>query len=327
VKETILVTGANGFVGRALVARLVADGHAVRAAVRRTEVLFPPGVRIAGIGNLDKSTDWRECLEGATAVVHCAARVHRLHDTADDALAECRRMNRDATAALAEQAASRGVRRFVFLSSIKVNGEATSPGQRFRADDDVAPVDPYGVSKWEAEQRLAEIGARTGLDVVILRPPLVYGPGVRANFLQMMKAVDLGLPLPFGAIANRRSLIALENLVDLIALALRHPVAPGRTFLVSDGEDLSTTDLLRRIASALGRSSRLLPVPEALLRRAFALVGRSDLGIRLCNSLEVDIDGTRRALDWKPAVGMSQALVDTAQHYLAAKRQRGPVTG
>ena len=327
MKQTILVTGGHGFVAHALVARLVADGFAVRCTVRAGRPEVPSTVRVVRTGPIDASTDWREAVAGVSAVVHCAARVHQLHDTADDALVEYRRVNRDGAARLARQAAAAGVRRLVFLSSIKVNGERTLPGLPFRADDPVAPGDPYGLSKWEAEQQLAQIAASSGLEVVVVRPPLVYGPGVKANFRAMMKSLARGTPLPFGAIDNRRSLIALPNLVDLLVVALDHPAAAGRTFLVSDGESLSTSELLRRMTRALGRAPRLIAVPEPWLRRAFALVGRGGLAQRLLDSLEVDIEPTCTTLGWRPPVGVDRALVDTAQHYLAGERPNPAAAG
>lgn len=323
---TVLVTGGHGFVAGALVARLVADGVTVRCSVRDGDPDVPAGVRVCRTGPLGASTDWREALDSVSAVVHCAARVHQLHERDEDPLAAYRRANRDATAGLARQSVAAGVRRFVFLSSIKVNGERTAPGRPFRADDPVGPSDPYGVSKREAEQELALVAAGTGLEVVVIRPPLVYGPGVKANFRNMMKTLSRGIPLPFGAIHNRRSLVSLANLVDLILVALRHADAPGRTFLVSDGEDLSTTELLRRTTRALGRQTRLFPVSEWLLRCAFAVLGRQGLAHRLLDSLEVDIDATCETLGWRPPLGVDQALVDTAQHYIRGDRPTGPAS-
>lgn len=325
--ETVLVTGGHGFVAGALVVRLSTEGFDVRCTVRRGALEVPTGVRVLCTGSIDGTTRWQEALEGVSLVVHCAARVHRLDDGGADESAEYRRSNCDGTIALAQQAAAAGVRRFVFLSSIKVNGEATFPGRPFRADDPPAPCDPYATSKWEAETLLRTLAALTGLEVVVIRPPLVYGPGVKANFRNMMKTLSRGLPLPFGLIRNRRSLVSLANLVDLIVIALSHSAAAGQTFLVSDGENLSTTELLQRTARALGRRSRLIPVPERLLGGALVLIGRSDLRRRLLESLEVDIEATRNTLGWNPPVGVDQALVDTAQHFLATDRRNARATG
>jgi UDP-4-keto-D-QuiNAc 4-reductase len=322
----VLVTGANGFVGRAVVERLLGDGVAVRAAVRRAGADVPPRASIVEIGSFDATTDWRAALEGVAAVVHCAARVHQLYDRAEDPLAAFRALNRDATVNLARQAASAGVRRFVFISSIGVNGAETF-GQPFDANDTPAPHSPYAISKHEAELALRQIGAETGLGVTVLRPPLVYGPNAPGNFATLLRAVQRGLPLPLGAIHNRRSFVAIDNLVDLIALVLRHEAAPGRTFLVGDGEDLSTTELLRRIARALGRPARLVPVPASWLRATTALLGRGELGQRLCGSLQVDIATTREVIGWQPPVAVNAALVATARHFLAAPGQRSQSAG
>lgn len=312
----VLVTGAGGFVGRAVVERLISDGFFVRAAVRRVAAPQPVQAAVIEVGEIVAKSDWRAALEGVEAIVHCAARVHHLRDSAEDPLAAFRAVNRDATVNLARQAASAGVRRFVFISSIGVNGAETF-GRPFGANDTPAPHSPYAISKHEAEQALRQIGAETGLGVTMLRPPLVYGPNAPGNFATLLRAVQRGLPLPLGAIHNRRSFVAIDNLVDLIALTLRHEAAPGMTLLASDGEDLSTTDLLRRTARALGRPSRLVPVPASLLRAAAALLGRPELGQRLCGSLQVDISATREALGWQPPVSVNEALVTTAQHFLA----------
>ena len=242
-------------------------------------------------------------------MIHTAARVHVMHDAATDPLSEYRRVNVQGTLHFARQAAAAGVKRFVFLSSIKVNGEATQVGQTFMADDAPAPQDPYGISKMEAEAGLREISAQTGMDVVIIRPPLVYGSGVKANFAAMMRWLSCGVPLPLGAIThNRRSLVALDNLVDLIVTCITHPAAANQTFLVSDGEDLSTTDLLRRMGQALGKPARLLPVPPALLKLGAALLGKPELAQRLCGSLQVDISKTRQLLGWCPPLSVDEGL-------------------
>ena len=310
----VVVTGANGFVGRAVVARLAADGIAVRAAVRRPGAPFPPGVTVVPGADLDDLSRWRGALQGASAVVHCAARVHRLADDEADPLAAFRRANRDATAALAEAAGAAGVVRFVFISSVGVHGAETF-GRPFTAADAPAPCSPYAISKHEAENELARIGAERGLEVVVLRPPLVYGPDAPGNFAVLLRAVERGVPLPLGAIRNRRSFVAIDNLADLITLVVHHPAAAGRAFLVSDGEELSTTDLLRRTARALGRPARLLPVPAKALRTMLSLLGRAELGQRLCGSLEVDIGATCSRLGWRPPVGVDEALVATARRF------------
>ena len=305
----ILVTGGNGFVGSAILKRAIKDGqYGIRATVRQTNSVFPPRVEEVVVGDIAPDTDWSVALGGVSAVVHCAARVHVMADTAANPLDEFRRVNVQGTLNLARQAAAAGVRRFVFVSSIKVNGEGTQPGHPFTPDDVPGPLDAYGVSKMEAEQGLREIAVQSGMEVVIIRPPLVYGLGVKANFQAMMRWLARGVPLPLGAIHNQRSLVALDNLVDLIVTCLTHPAAANQTFLVSDGEDVSTTELLRRMGEALGRPARLIPVPASWLKLAAALVGKPDVAQRLCGSLQVDIEKTRRLLGWSPLLTLDEGL-------------------
>jgi nucleoside-diphosphate-sugar epimerase len=239
-----------------------------------------------------------------------------MHDESSDPLAEFRKVNVEGTLNLARQAAEAGVRRFIFISSIKVNGEGTPLGSPYRADAQPQPADSYGISKMEAEQGLRALAAETGMEVVIIRPTLVYGPGVKANFLSMMRWLHKGVPLPFGAIHNQRSLVALDNLVDLIVTCIDHPAAANQTFLVSDGEDLSTTELLRRMATALGKPARLLPVPSWLLEAGASILGKKALSQRLCGSLQVDISKTRELLGWTPPLSVDAALRKTAAHFL-----------
>lgn len=307
----ILVTGATGFVGGAVVHRLAADNPAtcVVVAVRRSGGVWPQAVREHVVSDIAPLTDWSVALADVSAVVHCAARVHVMQDRAADPLVEFRQVNVHGTLNLARQAADAGVRRFLFVSSIKVNGEATKTGQPFSADDVPAPQDPYGVSKMEAEQALLELSLQTGMEVVIVRPPLVYGPGVKANFASMMSWLRRGVPLPLGAIHNNaRSLVALDNLVDLLVTCLKQPAAAGQVFLVSDGEDVSTTELLRRTASSMGRSANLLPIPPSWLEVGASLLGKKDKVQRLCGSLQVDIEKTRQVLDWCPPLTLDQGL-------------------
>lgn len=316
---TVLVTGANGFVGRAVCAELRRRGASVRAAMRVPNPTDADAVRMPDLG---PESDWSSLLTDASidCVIHLAARVHVMNDSAQDPLADFRRANTAGTLQLARQAALAGVRRFVYVSSIKVNGEETLPGQPFVPCVTKAPRDPYGLSKFEAERGLAELSRDTGMELVIVRPPLVYGPGVRANFLSMMRWIKRGVPLPLGAIDNRRSLVALDNLVDLLILCGKHPAAAGKTFLVSDCEDLSTTELLRRMGSALGKRARLLPVPSVFLTGGAALVGRGDVARRLCGSLQVDVSETREVLGWKPVVDVDAALGKTAAAFLSGER-------
>ena len=304
----ILVTGGTGFVGSALLKRLLKDGFEARACARSSLSTELKGAQYHPIRDMAAATDWNAALIGVQAVVHCAARVHVMQDDATDPLQAYREVNVNGTLNLARQAAQAGVRRFVFVSSIKVNGEATQPGQPFIEDHVPAPLDPYGVSKLEAEQGLREIEEQTGMEVVIVRPPLVYGSGVKANFASMMTWVARGMPLPLGAIHNARSMVALDNLVDLLVACLKHPAAAGQTFLVSDGEDVSTTELLRRTAKAMGKKALLLPVPASVLEFGTSMLGKRALAQRLCGSLQVDIAKARCLLGWNPPLTLDQGL-------------------
>jgi len=298
-----MVTGASGFVGKALCSALSLKAIALTPVSRASDMLAS-----IAVGDIDGATDWTLALEHCTVVVHLAARVHVMNDTASDPLAAYRRINVEGTIRLARQAAAAGVRRFIFISSVKVNGESTPKGRPFRADDAPAPQDPYGVSKMEAEEGLRLVSALTGLQVVIVRPPLVYGPGVGANFAALIRAVRAGLPLPLGAIQNQRSLVALDNLVDLIITCLTHPAAANQTLFVSDGNDLSTAELVRGIAQAAGVPARLPNVPVWLLHAAASLLGKRALVSRLSNNLQVDISETCDLLAWKPPLSVSQGL-------------------
>lgn len=313
----ILVTGATGFVGRALSCTLAITGdQRVRAAIRRKGPELTGLVQCVFVPDLTADTDWSSALMGVSDVVHTAARVHIMRDRTVDPLAEFRRTNVGGTLGLARQAAAAGVRRFVFISSVKVNGERTLPGHSFGADDEPHPAGAYGISKMEAELGLRELAAATGMEVVIIRPPLIYGPGVTANFSAMMRWLQYGVPLPLGAIYNQRSLVALDNLVDLIAVCLRHPGAANQTFMISDGEDLSTTGLLRRLGAALGKPARLMAMPSWVLSAGAVVVGRRDLAHRLLDSLVVDIDKTQRVLGWRPPVSVDAGLAGAARAFL-----------
>ncbi|WP_018873978.1 SDR family oxidoreductase [Thioalkalivibrio sp. ALJ16] len=303
----VLVTGASGFVGSALVNRLERDGRwDVRAGSRRGGALSN-GAEWVVTPSLEAGADWGGALHGVSAVIHAAARAHVLNDAADDPLTEFRRCNVDGTLELARQAAQTGVRRFVFLSSIGVLGRSSE--RPFRFDDAPSPEDDYAVSKWEAEQGLEDLGRQTGMEVVVVRPPLVYGPNAPGNFGKLMEWVARGVPLPLGAVTrNRRSLVGLDNLVDLLVTCLEHPAAANRVFLAGDGEDLSTTDLLRRVAAAMGRRTRLVPVPPVLLRAGARAVGRGEMARRLLDSLQVDISHTRETLGWEPPVSVDEGL-------------------
>lgn len=309
----VLVTGASGFVGRALCRALETGGRAVRAAVRR-EGVTEDSPRSVFVGEIGPDTDWRSALQDIEVVVHLAARVHVMREVAADPLAEYRRVNTAGTERLAWAAAQAGIKRLVFVSSIKANGEETCD-RPFTEADPPRPVDAYGISKWEAEQALRKVSEKTGLEIVILRPPLVYGPGIGGNFLSLWKAIDKGFPLPLGAVRNRRSLIYLGNLVDAIMRCIEHPAAAGKTYVLRDGEDVSTPELVRRIAKTLGRPARLLPVPQPLLATGMRLTGRSELIARLLGSLVVDDALIRAELSWNPRYSMAEGLRDTAQWF------------
>lgn len=314
--HSVLVTGAGGFVGSACVRALSQHpAFSVTAAVHDTQPMMPPGVEVRRAGSLGQGT-WDEVVRGQDFIVHAAARVHVMQDAETDPLSAYRRVNVDGTLDLARRAAAAGVRRFVFVSSIKVNGEKTAAGCAYRADDPPAPLDPYGVSKLEAERGLFELASASNMEVVVIRPPLVYGPGVRANFLQLMKLVQAGWPLPLAAVDNARSLVGIDNLVHLVRCCLVHPRAANQVFLASDGEDLSTPALIRRLARGLGRPPRLLSVPIPVLHWLGALAGRQAAVRRVCGSLRVDISKTRDMLDWMPPVGVDEGLRRTAEHFL-----------
>ncbi|MBU0484127.1 MAG: SDR family oxidoreductase [Proteobacteria bacterium] len=316
----VLITGADGFVGRALGVYLAGKGLVVYRAIRQTgDPTIKSDLRV--VGDIDATTDWSAALQGVDAVIHLAARVHVMADQASDPLADFRKVNTAGTINLARQAAGVGVRRFVYLSTVKVNGEKTGVsdggnGRRFSEADPPCPSDHYAISKWEAEQGLAQISADTAMELVIVRPPLVYGPGVRANFLSLMRWIDLGVPLPLGRIDNRRSLVSLENLVDFLFNCLVKPAAAGETFMVADGEDLSTPELIRRIAGLIGRPARLVPVPETLLRLGGRLLGRSAEIERLCGSLQIEIGKAKHLLNWEPPLSMDEGLRRTVNWYL-----------
>lgn len=313
-----LITGATGFIGSALCRALIRRGYRVRAAVRDVERMMragDPSPEAVGIGDIGPATDWQRACADVECVVHLAARTHVPQETAGDALSAYRRVNVGGTSALARAAGRAGVRRFVFVSSVKVNGEST-PERPFTENDPPHPEDAYGISKWEAEQALSEIAAGSGMQAVILRPPLVYGPGARGNLLALMKAVARGVPLPFASIDNRRSLLCLDNLVDAILAAIESPAAPGKTYLVSD-EEVSTPDLVRALASALRVPARLFPCPPALLRGAASVLGRSAMIEKLVNSLRIDSSRIRRELGWSPQTSLAEGLAQMARWYHA----------
>lgn len=316
MSKPIAVTGATGFVGEALCRELVLRDMNVRALSReRGGLPSREPVSLMVVGDIGAATDWSAILPGVDCMIHCAARVHVMQEVASDALAAYRAVNVAGTRRLAEQSAAMGVRRLVFLSSVKVNGEQTSPGQPFHFSDVPAPEDYYGISKWEAEQALWEVSARTGLEVVVVRPPLVYGPRVKGNFLQLLQLVARGLPLPLWGVNNVRSLVGVDNLIDLLIRCVDHPAAAGQMFLVSDGDQLSTPDLIRGLAKAMGKSARLWPLPVDLLHFGGRVAGKQAQVERLIGSLEVDSVHTCEALSWTPPMSVQAQLQKTVDWF------------
>lgn len=319
--QTIAITGATGFVGSALFQTLRVNPKYTVKGFCRTLPKEGTTEGLLALGNLE-SADFTEALAGVDVVIHTAARAHIMEDEAVDPLAEYRRVNVDGSLNLARQAAQAGVKRFVFVSSIKVNGESTPLGEPFTTEQAPAPEDAYGISKHEAEEALRALCAETGMELVIVRPVLVYGPGVKANFLSMMAWVNRGIPLPLGAVKNKRSLVALDNLIDLLVVCAEHPQAVGEVFFASDNNDLSTTEMLRAIGKGLGKSARLLPVPMGLLSMAFSLIGKKAIVQRLGGSLQVDAEKNQRLLSWQPPVSTAQAMQQTAQHFLSSQLKK-----
>lgn len=300
----------------------MARGYRVKAVVRDDVRRFEPtlgALKVVPLGMIHAGMDWSGALEGVDSVIHCAARAHVVRETTKHPLDQFRKVNVLGSVRLAKQCVSAGVRRFVFLSSIGVLGSNTNCRGPFTISDKPAPVEDYALSKLEAEQGLYEIARASSMEVVIVRPPIVYGPGVKGNFARLLRLLDTGLPLPFGAIENRRSLVGIENLVDLLVCCVNHPRAADEALLVSDGEDLTTSDLLRRIARIMGRSPRLLPVPVSILRLAGALAKRQGEVDRLVGSLQVDIGRTRDLLGWEPPLSVDEGL----RHMIQAREKEG----
>ena len=312
----VLVTGANGFVGSAILVRLAFDRTCqLRGAMRHPSQEKTEGVEVVLVGDLASDKGWGDAVREVDTIVHAAARVHVMKDSASDPLTEFRRINVVGTLNLARQAVSAGVRRFIFISSIKVNGEFTLPDQSFTADSLPAPVDPYGISKYEAEIGLQRIAKETGIEVVIIRPVLIYGSGVKGNFLSMMSWLRMGVPLPLGSIHNQRSFLALDNLVDLVVTCLDNRAAANQTFLAADGQDLSTTNLLKLLGDALGSHSCLFPLPMRCIEIGAKLMGKSAIAQRLCGSLQVDISKTRELLAWQPVISVEEGLKRVASDF------------
>jgi nucleoside-diphosphate-sugar epimerase len=319
----VLITGSTGFVGSRLATFLSTQfaEMELRLAVRhRPDELQVPSLLPAGsievVGDINPHTNWTDALDGVDVVIHLAARVHVMNDVASDPLEEYRNANTLSTIHLAQEAAKAGVKRFIYLSSIKVNGEETTSGQSFSEDSTPAPIDPYGVSKWEAELGLEKVCSQTGMEFVIIRPPLVYGSGVKANFQKLMGLVAKGLPLPLGAVHNQRSMLALDNLVSFIAEVTTNPLAANQRFLLSDGQDVSTTQLLKLLAKGMGKSIWLLPVPVFILRAAAQVLGATETADRLLGSLQIDSSKARQLLQWQPPLSAEEGITIAAKAYL-----------
>ncbi|WP_299685936.1 SDR family oxidoreductase [uncultured Vibrio sp.] len=337
----ILVTGSAGFVGARVVelaqerlwdvvpvvrkasqiqpSSSFVNSSAVNSSVVNSSVVNSLLVNSLVVSAIDSSTDWSGAFEGVDCVVHCAARVHQMNESEQDALSAYRETNKLGTLNLAKQAVAAGVKRFIFVSSIKVNGEFTETDYPFEPNLNHTPIDPYGLSKYQAEVALTQLSKETGLEVVIIRPPLVYGPGVKANFLSMMRLIDKGVPLPFGAIKNKRSLVYLDNLSSLILTCCEHPLAAGYTFLVSDEHDVSTTKLMQTIAQSMGKPARLLPIPMSWIQTGAAVFRKQHIAQRICGSLQVDPQLTNEVLGWTPPVTFQEGIKKTVQAYLDSK--------
>ena len=300
--EIVGITGANGFIGKRLCSVLRHHGWHIRPFVRDSRYAPLESMSIEDIG---PSTDWSRALSEVATVIHTAAHVHHLRQPESELWQRCYHVNVEGTINLAQQASRLGVRRLIFLSSIKVNGEKTVSGEPFKDSSVPCPVDAYGNSKWEAERALNEIGRDSNLEIVIIRPPLVYGPGVKANFHLLMKLISMGIPLPLEGIINRRSFVAIDNLIDLVECCIDHPLAAGSTFLVSDDQDMSTPELVRAVSEAMGRPIRLFSAPQGLLTSGAMMLGRSEMVGRLVDCLQVDISKTKSMLNWSPPLTLS----------------------
>jgi nucleoside-diphosphate-sugar epimerase len=312
----VLVTGASGFIGRALCNRILAEGWFFRGTTRSLSNLenLPKNYEIVETGPIGPKTNWEIALEDIDTVVHLAAHVHVMNASDSNQNSIYRRVNTEGSQELAKIAVKKKVRKFIYLSSIKVNGEGKKSA--YSESDEPKPSDPYGLSKWEAEKVLQQIVSDSNMELVILRPPLVYGPGVKANFLQLIKIIEKGLPLPLANVKNRRSFIFMGNLIDIIIACIQNPKAAGETFLVSDGKDISTPDLIRQLALALGKSPLLFSAPTPLLKQLSRLVGMPELTNRLLDSLWIDISKIQKRLNWMPPYDLEEGLRITADWYL-----------
>ena len=313
----ILITGATGFIGKALSQALRNSGFDLRAAVRQRDIKLPIDYEVVQIGDIGPRTDWQEALVGVDTIIHLAARVHIMHKVATDPLESFRKINVLGTGHLARMAAKAGVKRFIFISSVKVNGEGAL--KSYTEKDAPDPQDAYGISKREAEDLLIDIASKTRLEVVILRLPLVYGPGVKANFKNLMKLVNSSLPLPFKNINNRRSFIYIDNLVGAITTCINHPLAAGETFLLSDGQDVSTPNLIKMFACVMNKKTLLFSLHPGILKTVCKIIGKSEELDKLTGSLFVDSNKIRNSLGWKPLFSIEEGIEKTVKHYLLMK--------
>lgn len=312
----MLLTGGSGYVGSTLIDSLLSSEYKVIHAHRNTTTKLDSRLESICYNDLASAENLLMVEMGIDVVIHLAARVHVMAETSPDPLQDFREVNVLGTLNLAKQAAESGVKRFIFISSIKVNGESTRPGKPFVETDEFIPTEPYGLSKYEAEKKLLELSEQTGMEVVIIRPPLIYGPGVKANFLFLLKLLTKHIPLPFGNVDNKRSFVAIDNLVSFIILCTAHPKAANQIFLISDGEDVSTTELIIKIGQALGKKPFLLPVPTTLMKFFARLIRRPELGDRLFGSLQVDSSKARDLLGWRPVITMDEQLQKTVDAFL-----------
>jgi len=313
----VLVTGATGFVGTSVINTLAGNSkYSPIAVIRNTENTIPSSIETILIEDFREDNLFDKCLKKIDVVIHTAARVHVMNDKADNPLAEFRKINVDSTLNFARQSAEAGVKRFIFISSIKVNGESTCKNKPFTELDTPLPIDPYGISKYETEKALFLLAKDVEMEIVCIRPPLVYGEGVKANFLSLMTWLNKNFPLPFGAINNKRSLIGLDNLVDLIVICIEHPAASNQVFLASDDNDLSTTELLRHVSKSMEINPLLLPVPQWLLVGILIVLGKKKLAQRLCGSLQIDISKAKTLLGWTPPISVDDGLMKTTSSFL-----------
>lgn len=316
-KLRILVTGATGFVGKFIVKSLVAENYDVVASVRTKSIHLPLEITQIIVAGLHPSTDWSTALKDVDIVIHAAARAHVLDKPTDKSLVEFQNINTKGTLSLAQQAAKEQVKRFIYISSIRVNGKNNS--SPFTEMDEPNPQELYAISKFEAEQHLLALGKAAKMEITIIRPPLVYGPNPSANFANLIKWVNRGIPLPFGAIHNQRSFVAIDNLVSFIIHCIDHPKAANEIFLIADGKDVSTTELLRKVANAFGKKPMLIPIPVSVMTFFAKVLGKGDIANRLFSSLQVDSSKARNLLGWKPVTTMDEQLKETADAYLNEK--------